>query len=140
MSDPRLVPAVEAMIEVDTRGDPESPLRWTCQSTLAIAQELGRHHHPVSHMKVAQLLHALGYSLQGTRKTEEGTDHHDRDAQFRYINAAVKKYLAHGLPVISVDTKKKELIGRFHNAGRRWRPAKHPLHVQTAGWASPAMA
>ena len=139
VSDPRLVAALEAMIEGQTRGDPESPLRWICQSTRAIAQELGRHHHPVSHMTVAHLLHELDYSLQGTRKTEEGTDHPDRDAQFRYINAAVKKYLAHGLPVISVDTKKKELIGRYHNAGRRWRPTQHPVHVQTHDFPGPAV-
>jgi len=137
VSDPRLVPALEAMIEGQTRGDPESPLRWICQSTRAIARELGGHHHPVSHMKVAQLLHELDYSLQGTRKTEEGTDHPARDAQFRYINAAVKKSLAYGLPVISVDTKKKELIGRSHDAGRRWRPVQHPIPVQTHDFPGP---
>jgi len=139
VADPRLVPALEAMIEGQTRGDPESPLRWICQSTRAIAQALGRHHHLVSHMKVAQLLHELDYSLQGTRKTEEGTDHPDRDAQFRFINAAVKKSLAHGWPVISVDTKKKELLGRYHNAGQRWRPAKQPIHVQTHDFPGPAV-
>ncbi len=90
-------------------------------------------------MKVAQLLHELDYSLQGTRKTEEGTDHPDRDAQFRFINAAVKKSLAHGWPVISVDTKKKELLGRYHNAGQRWRPAKQPIHVQTHDFPGPAV-
>jgi len=118
MSDPGLVPALAALIDGQTRGDPESPLRWICQGTRTIARELGRGHHAVSHVKVAQLLHALDYSLQGTRKTEEGTDHPDRDAQFRYITAAVKQSLAHGLPVISVDTKKKDLLGRYHNAGR----------------------
>jgi hypothetical protein len=137
VANPRLLPALEALIDGDTRGDPESPLRWTSKSTRAIAAELRRHRHPVSHVKVAQLLHALDYSLQGTRKTEEGTDHPDRDAQFRYINAAVKKYLAHGWPVISVDTKKKELVGRYHNGGRRWRPAKQPVHVLTHDFPGP---
>jgi len=137
VADPRLVPALEAMLEGQTRGDPESPLRWICQSTRAIARALGRHHHSVSHMKVAQLLHELDYSLQGTRKTEEGTDHPDRDAQFRFINAAVKKSLAHAWPVISVDTKKKELLGRYHNTGQRWRPAQQPIHVQTHDFPGP---
>ena len=137
VSDPQLGPALEALIEGETRGDPESPLRWTCQSTRAIARELGRQHHAVSHVTVAQVLHALDYSLQGTRKTEEGADHPDRDAQFRHINAAVKKYLAHRLPVISVDTKKKELLGRYHNAGQRWRPMKQPIHVQTHDFPGP---
>ena len=86
------------MIEDQTRGDPESPLQWICKSTRTIATELGRHHHPVSHVKVAQLLHGLDYSLQSNRKTEEGEDHPDRDAQFRHINAAVKRGLAHGSP------------------------------------------
>ena len=139
VSDPRLLPALEALIEGDTRGDPESPLRWTSKSTRALTAELRRRRHPVSHVTVAQLLHDLDYSLQGTRKTEEGTDHPDRDAQFRYINAAVKKYLAHGWPVISVDTKKKELVGRFHNGGRRWRPAKQPVHVLTHDFPGPAV-
>ena len=91
VSDPRLMDTLEAMIEDQTRGDPESPLRWICQSTRTIAKALARRRHPVSHAKVAQLLHALDYSLQGNRKTEEGQDHPDRDAQFRHINAAVKR-------------------------------------------------
>jgi len=136
-TDPALLPALEALIEGDTRGDPESPLRWTSKSTRTLAAELRRHHHPVSHVKVAQLLHELEYSLQGTRKTEEGTDHPDRDAQFQHINAAVTTSLAHGWPVISVDTKKKELVGAFHNAGRRWRPAKQPVQVLTHDFPGP---
>ena len=104
VSDPRLVEALEALIDHQTRGDPESPLRWICQSTRTIAHELARHHHPVSHAKVAQLLHDLDYSLQSNRKTEEGDDHPDRDAQFRHIAAAVKRCLAQKSPVISVDT------------------------------------
>jgi hypothetical protein len=108
VTDPGLVDRLEAMIDAETRGDPESPLRWTCQSTRVIAATLTRRQHPVSHSKVAQILHELDYSLQGNRKTEEGEDHPHRDAQFRYINRAVKRYLAAGWPVISVDTKKKE--------------------------------
>ena len=91
VSDPRLLATLEGLIEDQTRGDPESPLRWICKSTRAIAKALGRRHHPVSHAKVAQLLHGLDYSLQSNRKTEEGQDHPDRDAQFRHITAAVKR-------------------------------------------------
>jgi len=109
------------MIDEQTRGDPESPLRWTCQSTRAIADALTRRKHPVSHTKVAQILHRLAYSLQGNRKTEEGEDHPDRDAQFRHINNAVKQYLKWGWPVISVDTKKKELIGNYLDRAERSR-------------------
>lgn len=136
-TDPRLLPALEAMIEGQTRGDPETPLRWICKSTRTMARQLSRHRHPVSHVKVAQLLHALDYSLQSNRKTEEGADHPDRDAQFRYINAAVKRYLAQGLPVISVDTKKKELLGNYANAGRQWRPAQQPRAVQVHDFPTP---
>ncbi|EQD33547.1 Rhodopirellula transposase family protein, partial [mine drainage metagenome] len=110
-SDPALVQTLEALIDEQTRGDPESALRWICKSTRSIAGELVEPDHPVSHMKVAQILHDLNYSLQGNRKTEEGADHPDRDAQFRHINATVKQCLGQGIPVISVDTKKKELLG-----------------------------
>jgi hypothetical protein len=130
VSDPQLVDSLEEMIDYQTRGDPESALRWICKSTRAIANELGRHKHPVSHAKVAQLLHGLNYSLQSNRKTEEGRDHPDRDAQFRHINAAVKRCLAEGGPVVSVDTKKKELIGNYDNAGQQWLPAKQPRKVR----------
>ena len=136
-SDPRLVQTLEELIDEQTRGDPESALRWICKSTRAIAGELGRQHHPVSHMKVAQILHALDYSLQRNRKTEEGADHPDRDAQFRHINVAVKRCLRHGIPVISVDTKKKELIGNYHNAGQQWRAAKQPTSVHGHDFPSP---
>jgi hypothetical protein len=129
-SDPRLVETLEELIDEQTRGDPESALRWTCKSTRVIAQELSRQKHPVSHVKVAQILHGLDYSLQSNRKTEEGEDHPDRDAQFRHINITVKRCLRQGVPVISVDTKKKELIGNYHNAGQQWRTAKQPLAVQ----------
>ena len=103
-TDPALVRTLEAVVADDTRGDPQSPLRWTCKSTRALAQTLTDQSHPVSHVKVGQLLRGLGYSLQSNRKTEEGRDHPDRDAQFRHINRAVKRGLAASAPVISVDT------------------------------------
>lgn len=118
-SDPNLLEKLEDMIDSQTRGDPQSPLRWICKSTRTIALQLGRKKHPVSHTKVAQILHDMNYSLQGNRKTEEGADHPDRDAQFRYINMLVKKCLVQNVPVISVDTKKKELIGNYANAGQQ---------------------
>ena len=135
--DPRLVGALEHLIEPHTRGDPETPLRWTCKSTRTLAKQLARQRHPVSHMKVAQLLHAEGYSLQGNHKTQEGDDHPDRDAQFRHINAQVKRTLAKGAPVISVDTKKKELVGNYANSGRQWRREKKPIKVQTHDFPGP---
>lgn len=137
VTDSHLVETLEEMVDEQTRGDPESPLRWICKSTRAIANQLGRQRHPVSHTKVAQILHDLDYRLQSNRKTEEGKDHPDRDAQFRHINAAVKKHLAQGLPVISVDTKKKELVGNYHNAGQQWLPAKQPKKVQGHDFPSP---
>jgi len=137
VSDPRLVEILEGMIEAQTRGDPESPLRWICKSTRTLATDLGRRRHPVSHATVAHLLHGLDYSLQSNRKTEEGRDHPDRDAQFRHINRAVKRCMAQGCPVISVDTKKKELLGNFANAGQQWRPAKQPQRVRTHDFPSP---
>jgi hypothetical protein len=137
VSDPALVDTLEALIGDDTRGDPESPLRWTCRSTRTLARALTRRRHPVGHVKVAHLLHGLDYSLQSNRKTEEGHDHRDRDAQFRHINAAVKRCLADGSPVISVDTKKKELIGNYANAGQQWRPAKRPRQVRGHDFPTP---
>jgi hypothetical protein len=136
-TDPGLVDRLEAMIDAETRGDPESPLRWTCQSTRAIAAILTQRQHPVSHTKVAQVLHELDYSLQGNRKTEEGEDHPHRDAQFRYINRAVKRYLAGAWPVISVDTKKKERVGNYYNAGQQWRHSKQPRKVQGHDFPGP---
>ena len=134
---PQMVDALEALIDEQTRGDPQSPLRWTCMSTRAIARELDQQSHSVSHTKVAQILHDLDYSLQGNRKTEEGQEHPDRDAQFRHISAAVERYLRQGLPVISVDTKKKELIGNYRNAGQQWRPGKDPKKVQGHDFPGP---
>jgi hypothetical protein len=136
-SDPRLIQTLESLIDAQTRGDPQSPLRWICKSTRAIAAELGEQEHPVSHMKVAQILHDLDYSLQSNRKTLEGKDHPDRDAQFRHINLTVKKSLGQGIPVISVDTKKKELIGNYDNAGRQWRAVRQPIEVQGHDFPSP---
>src|SRR3989454_1307031 len=135
--DPRLAGALERLIDPDTRGDPETPLRWTCKSTRTLAAQLTRQRHPISHMKVAQLLHVQGYNLQGNRKVEEGDDHPDRDAQFRHINAQVKRTLAKGTPVISVDTKKKELVGNYANAGRQWLPEKKPVKVQGHDFPGP---
>ena len=127
--DPRLLAALDRLIEPQTRGDPQSPLRWICKSTRTLAAQLTRQKHPVSHMKVAQLLREQGYSLQGNRKTQEGGDHPDRDAQFRHINTQVKRALTKETPVISVDTKKKELVGNYQNGGRQWLPAKQPVKV-----------
>jgi hypothetical protein len=127
--DPRLPAALDRLIDPETRGDPESPLRWICKSTRTLATQLTRQKHPISHVKVSQLLKEQGYSLQSNRKTEEGEDHPDRDAQFRHINTQVQRALAQGTPVISVDTKKKELLGNYDNRGQQWRSAKQPLPV-----------
>ena len=135
--DPGLESALERIVDPDTRGDPETPLRWTCKSTRTLARQLTRQKHPISHMKVAQLLHRLGYSLQGNRKTEEGDDHPDRDAQFHHINTQVKRTLANGGPVISVDTKKKELVGNYLNGGQQWLPEKQPVKVQGHDFPGP---
>jgi Rhodopirellula transposase DDE domain len=137
--DPALPQALDALVEPLARGDPMSPLRWTCKSTRTLAEELTYRRHPVSHEKVAQLLRGLQYRLQGTRKMDEGTDHPDRDAQFRRINAAVRRALAQGWPVISVDTKKKELVGAFANAGRQWRLTKTAERVNTHDFPTPSV-
>lgn len=135
--DPELLAALDRLIEPGTLGDPESPLRWVCKSTRTLAAQLTRRRHPISYVKVAQLLHAQHYSLQGTRKTEEGADHPDRDAQFRHINATITDALAAGVPVISVDTKKKELLGNYANAGRQWRPTKQAPRVNGHDFPTP---
>jgi transposase len=137
--DPALLHVLESLVEPLTRGDPESPLRWTCKSTRALAAELTKQQHPVSHEKVAQLLRQMGYSLQSNRKTEEGQDHADRDAQFQHINQAVQQTLAQGNPVISVDTKKKELIGNYANKGRQWRKPQSPEPVQVHDFPQPSV-
>ena len=129
-TDPELLTALEALVEPATRGDPESPLRWTCKSTAKLAAELTRQQHPVSDRTVAALLIQAGYSLQSNRKTREGASHPDRNAQFEYLNASVKRFDRRGQPAISVDTKKKELVGDFKNGGREWRPAGKPEEVR----------
>ncbi len=129
-TDPELLTALEALVEPATRGDPESPLRWTCKSTAKLAAELTRQQHPVSDRTVAALLIQAGYSLQANRKTREGASHPDRNAQFEYLNASVKRFDRRGQPAISVDTKKKELVGDFKNGGREWRPAGKPEEVR----------
>jgi transposase len=129
--DPGLRPALLALVEPDERGDPMSPLRWTTKSTRSLADHLTRHGHLVSADTVADLLREEGFSLQGNAKTIEGRQHPDRDEQFRYINEQVKDYQDHADPVISVDTKKKELVGPFANSGRQWRPAGQPTTVRT---------
>ena len=137
--DPDLPGALEAMVEPLARGDPESPLRWTCKSTRALAAQLTRRRHPVSHEKVAQILRAMSYSLQANRKTEEGQNHPDRDAQFEYINQEVRRALRSGRPVISVDTKKKELVGSFENKGRQWRTTRSPERVNGHDFPGPSV-
>jgi len=128
--DPGLPAAPESLIEPSTRGDPESALRWTCKSTRRLAEELTRMGHPVGRMTVASLLHEAGYSLQADRKTREGSSHPDRDAQFRYIDDLVRGRLRKERPAVSVDTKKKELVGDFKNNGREWHPQGLPPAVR----------
>ena len=128
--DPQLLAALLALVEPDERGDPESPLRWTTKSLRHLAGELARHGHRVSAPTVGRLLRSAGFSLQGTAKTLEGAQHPDRDAQFRYISEQVKDHQDAGEPVISVDTKKREQLGRLPNPGREWRPAGNPVQVE----------
>ncbi len=128
--DPELVQALEQLVDPMTRGDPESPLRWTCKSTRTLAPELTAQGHGVSESTVRRLLHAAGYSLQGNRKTREGSSHPDRNAQFEHLNAVVGTFQERSQPVISVDTKKKELVGDFKNAGREWQPQGAPEEVR----------
>jgi hypothetical protein len=129
-SDPQLLAALESLIEPMTRGDPESALRWTCKSTRRLAVELTRQGHPISRGTVATLLHEAGYSLQANCKTREGDSHPDRDAQFRYIDRMVRTRLRKEQPAVSVDTKKKELLGDFKNNGREWHPQGRPPDVR----------
>jgi transposase len=137
--DPALLAALEALVEPDTRGDPQSPLRWTCKSTRQLAAALTQQGHAVSEWTVRQLLHEADYSLQAPVKTLEGAGHPDRDAQFRYLNDQIKAFLAQGLPVVSVDTKKKELVGAFKNGGREWQPAGQPERVRVHDFPDPAL-
>src|SRR5579872_5259433 len=127
---PDLVTALEALVDPVTRGDPMSPLRWTSKSTRKLAEELTARGYALSPQKVGQLLRASGYSLQATNKTIEGSAHPDRDAQFEFINERVDASHSRGAPVVSVDTKKKELVGDFKNAGREWQPQGEPEKVR----------
>src|SRR5258708_1382758 len=120
--DPKLSEDLERLVEPVTRGDPESPLRWTSKSVRKLAKELQGMGHQVSHELVSELLHGLGYSLQALRKTREGGEHPDRDGQFEHLNAQAAAFLAAGEPAVSVDAKKKELVGDFKNPGRGWHP------------------
>lgn len=127
---------LERLIDPVTRGDPESPLRWTCKSTRQLAAALKGLGHQASHRMVAEMLHELGYSLQGNRKILEGESHPDRGAQFEYLHGQVKAFQEAGQPVISVDTKKKELVGRYKNGGREWQPEGEPEPVETHDFPS----
>jgi hypothetical protein len=129
-NDPTLIEDLEALVEPATRGDPQSPLRWTSKSTRKLADELNAQGHKVSHVSVADLLHDMDYSLQANRKTREGKGHPDRDAQFRYIAKQVRAFQKEEQPVISVDSKKRELIGNFKNPGREWQPGGKPEQVK----------
>ena len=128
--DPGLAAALERLLDPTTRGDPTGPLRWTCSSAARLAQRLRADGHPVSERTVNRLLHELGYSLQANRKTLEGRQHPDRDAQFRRIDRRVRAFQRLGQPVVSVDTKKKELVGAYRNVGREWRPKGRPEEVK----------
>ena len=128
-TDPDLLAALEALVDPVTRGHPESPLRWTCKSTAVLAAELTRQRHPVTDRTVATLLKDAGYSLQANRKTREGSQHPDRNAQFEHIHGQVLAFQKRRQPVISVDTKKKELVGNFKNGGQEWRPQGEPEEV-----------
>jgi len=128
--DSSLLEDLDRLVDPVTRGDPESPLRWTCKSVRRLAEELQHEGHAVSYQTVAELLHALDYSLQANQKTLEGSQHADRDEQFEYINRKAQRYLKQGEPVISVDTKKKELVGDFKNAGREWELEGQPEQVR----------
>lgn len=136
--DPMLVADLEALVEPTTSGVPDSPLRWTSKSVRHLADELQAMGHEVSHRLVAELLHELRYSLQANRKTREGPQHRDRDAQFRYLNDQVRRLQQRQQPVISVDTKKKELVGDFKNPGREWRPNGRAEPVRVHDFLIPA--
>ena len=129
-ANPDLLVQLEQLVEPLTRGDPESPLRWTAKSTRKLASEMRALGYKVSPQKVCTLLRQLGYSLQANSKAREGLEHPDRNAQFEYINRQVKTFMRNGQPVISVDTKKKELVGDFKNAGREWPPQGAPEEVR----------
>lgn len=136
--DDNLIKAIDQLIEPTTRGDPENPLRWTSKSLRQIAAELNKNDYKISHVTIGQILKNQGYSLQANRKTNEGGDHPDRDKQFEYINDKIKRLLEQNQPVISVDTKKKELIGNFKNAGKEWQKKNTPIEVEAYDFLSKA--
>jgi hypothetical protein len=138
-NDPDLLDALEHLVDPVTRGDPESPLRWTCKSTTQLAAALTRQGHALSPRSVGRLLNAAGYSLQSNRKTLEGASHPDRNAQFEHISHTVQAFQSRGQPVISVDTKKKELVGAFKNVGREWRPKGDPDTVKIYDFLDPEL-
>jgi Rhodopirellula transposase DDE domain len=138
-STPGLLEALDDLVEPDSRGDPECALRWTTRSTRNLAEELSGQGFAVTHSVVAKLLATMGYSLQAARKSAEGSDHPDRDAQFRYLAAVVEQFRASGEPVISVDAKKKELVGNYAPAGRQWRPAGQPVEANTHDFPDPLL-
>ena len=137
--DPTLVRDLERLVDPVTRGDPRSPLRWTCKRTAKLAAALQEQGHPIGARKVAQLLHGLGYQLQAPRKKREGKQHPDRDAQFQYIAAQTRAFQRRGQPVISVDTKKQELVGDFQPKGREWPPSYQPEEVRVHDFQDPAL-
>ena len=139
VTDPGLVTALLALVEPDERGDPMSPLRWTVKSTRTLARELTDSGHRVSAWTVANLLHEQGFSLQANQKQVEGAAHPDRDAQFNYLNQQSTEHIAAGQPVISVDTKKKELVGLFSNSGQQWRPGGDPVRVNVHDFPDPEL-
>ena len=134
--DSDLLKVLDSLVEPTSRGDPMSPLRWTCKSTRRLAKDLSQKGHPVSHTKVGQLLGELNYSLQGTQKRMEGKSHPDRNAQFEFINNKVMDFQSHNQPAISIDAKKKELIGRFTNGGKEYQPKGEPEEVETYDFPS----
>jgi len=138
-NDPTLLQDLESLVDPVTRGDPMSPLRWTCKSVRTLSVELRAMGHEIGPQKVSELLAELDYSLQSPRKTREGSSHPDRNAQFEYINEQAKSFLSRGEPVISVDTKKKELVGDFKNGGREWRPQGQPEPVRVHDFLDPAL-
>ncbi len=134
---PGLLQALDDLVEPDSRGDPMCPLRWTSKSTRILAEELRRQGFEISHVTVAELLHRMGYSLQAPAKENEGAQHPDRDAQFRHIDAQAREHLGAGEPVVSVDTKKKEVVGNLANKGREWQPEGKPARVDVHDFPDP---
>lgn len=139
VQDASISEALEHLVEPTSRGDPQSPLRWTCKSLMQLSRELAKQGHVISHTSVGHLLKEMGYSLQGNRKTLEGASHPDRNAQFEYINAKTQAALKARQPVISVDTKKKELVGCYKNGGKEWLPQGTPEQVKVHDFVDPTL-